>query len=129
MNIQNLMKTGVLAGLVAAVVNSVIFYASTYAGSISQTTLLPDGKPLGIISVIVSSVLPGLVAGLFLYGISKFSKNPIRIFTNVSYVFLLISLIGPISAPNLAMGMRITLIFMHLVAGITIITQLKKVTN
>jgi hypothetical protein len=129
MKIKALLKIGTISGLIAALVNAVIYYASTLSGIITNSFLLPDGNPLGIVPVVVSSFLPGIIGSLFLFGLSKFTKNPVLIFSIIGYAFLLFSLIGPLTLPNLPTGMRVSMTLMHLVAGIIIITQLRKVTQ
>lgn len=129
MKIQNLLKIGLLAGLIAALLNLAIFYISKFIGSISNNYLLPGGNPLSIASVVLSTLLSGLVASLVLFVLSKFTKNPIKIFSIIGFIFLLLSMAGPFGTPNLPIGMRVTLSLMHIVAGIIIIYGLTKKAN
>lgn len=129
MKIQNLLKIGLFAGVIAALLNLAIFYISKFIGSISNNDLLPDGNPLSIAAVVLSTLLSGLVASLVLFVLSKFTKNSIKIFSIIGFIFLLVSMAGPFGTPNLPIGMRVTLSLMHIVAGIIIIYGLTKKTN
>ena len=128
MKIQNLLKTGLIAGVVVAILNVTIYLISKGTGIISDTILLAGGEPLTLFPVVISSVLPGVVASLLLWGISKYSANPMRIFSVIGWVFLVISMGGPFSAPGLPAGMRISLALMHIVAGVIIIYLLTRKT-
>jgi hypothetical protein len=129
MKIQNLIKTGFLAGLIAVLLNVTVFFISTFIGSISKNVLLPGGNPLSIAPVVMSIFLSGLVASLVLFALSKFTKNSIKIFSIIGFVFLVVSMAGPFGTPNLPTGMRITLALMHLIAGSVIIYFLTKKSN
>jgi hypothetical protein len=129
MKIQNLIKIGFLAGLIAASLNLTVFFISTFIGSISKNVLLPDGNPLSIAPVVMSTFLSGLVASLVLFALSKFTKNPIKIFSIIGSVFLVVSMAGPFGTPNLPIGMRVTLALMHILTGSIIIYGLTKKTN
>ncbi len=126
MKIQNLLKSGITAGLVAAAINSILYFISKGLGIINDAVLLPNGTPLLLVPVVISSILPGIVAALVLWGIAKKADNPARIFTFVGGLFLLLSLIGPVAMPNLTIGFKIVLSLMHLIAGSFIIYFLRR---
>ena len=128
MKIQYLLKTGLIAGVVVAFLNILIYLISKSTGIISDTILVSGGVPLTLFPVVISSIIPGIVAALLLWIISKYSGNPIRVFSVIGWVFLAISIGGPFSAPGLPTGMRISLALMHLVAGVTIIYMLTRKT-
>ena len=126
MKIQKLAIDGILAGLIAGVINVIIYFVAKSMGGISDAVLLPGGDPLMLVPVILSSVLPGLLAGLLLFGIFKFFSNPVRIFSITACIFLVVSMAGPLVTPGLPTGMRITLSLMHLAAGSVIIFYLTR---
>jgi len=123
------MKIGLLAGLIAALLNLAIFFISTFIGGISNNVLLPDGNPLRIAPVVISTLLSSLIASLVLFTLSKFIKNPIKIFLIIGFIFLIVSMAGPFGTPYLPIGMRITLALMHILAGSIIIYGLTNKTN
>ena len=72
--IQNLLKSGIIAGLIASAINVILYIISKTSGIVSDEILLPNGVPLSLLPVVISSLLPGIVAALVLWGISKISK-------------------------------------------------------
>jgi hypothetical protein len=126
MKIQKLLKSGIIVGLIASAANVILYLISKSLGIISDSILLPNGAPLLLFPVVISSVLPGVVAGFVLWVISKISKNPVKIFTLAGVGFLLISMIGPVATPNLTIGFKIVLSLMHLIAGGFIIYFLRR---
>lgn len=117
MKIQKLLKSGLIAGLVAAAINVILYFIAKSLGIINDAILLPTGTPLLLLPVIISSILPGIVAALVLWGIAKKSENPFKIFKFAGVLFLLLSLIGPVAMPNLAIEFKIVLSLMHIIAG------------
>ena len=73
MKIQYLLKTGLIAGVVVAFSNVLIYLISKSTGIISDTILVAGGEPLTLFPVVISSIIPGIVAALLLWGISKYS--------------------------------------------------------
>jgi hypothetical protein len=128
MKIQYLLKTGFIAGVIVAILNVIIYLISKSTGIINDNILLSGKEPMTMVPVVMSAVLPAIVASLLLWGISKYSGNPIRVFSVIGWVFLLVSMAGPFSAPGLPLGMRISLALMHLVAGGIIIYLLTRKT-
>ena len=126
MEITTLLKQGFLAGVIAAIVNVFIYFIAKASGGVSNTVLLPGGKPLGIAPVIFSSVIPAILAALLLFTLGKFTSDPIRIVTIIAAIVLLVSFGGPFGIPGLPFGTRFTLALMHLVAGGVIIYFLRK---
>jgi hypothetical protein len=127
MEIQALLKAGTLAGIVAAAVNIIIYFIAKATGGVSDSILLPGGKPLKPIAVIVSSFIPAILAACVLFGLSKFSENPIKVFTITGILIFIMSLGGPLGIPALPRGTRATLAFMHIVAAGVIIFFLNRI--
>ena len=129
MKIKTLLPKGFIAGCMAAAANIVIYLSAKLVGAINDSVLLPPGKPLELPPVIFSSLIPAIVASLLLFGLSQFAKNPVRVFTIIGVIFLLISLGGPFGIPNLPASARAILALMHIVAGGLIIYNLRKISN
>ena len=75
MKIQNLLKSGIIAGLIVATINIILYYIAKSMGIVNDEIILPNGSPLQLLPVVISSILPGIVAALVLWGISKISKS------------------------------------------------------
>lgn len=111
-----------LAGLLAAVLNAILFLIGSSTGAIPGDLIIPNaGQPLAVMPVIVASVFPALAAGLVLALLNWFTKNPLRIFNILALVLLLLSFASPFSVPNMPLGMVIILELMHVVvAGVVV---------
>jgi len=126
MEIIDLLKNGLLAGIIAGTLNVVIYFIAKQMSWVSNSVLLPGGKPLTLLPIIFSSVIPSILAAVTLFALDRMSDNPISIFTIIGIVILLLSLGGPFSIPRLPTSTRLTLALMHLIAGGVIIYFLRK---
>lgn len=126
MKIKNLLNSGLIAGMIVAAINVIIYTLFKRLGIINNEILLPNGKPLLLLPVVISSILPAIVAAVVLWGISKKSANPVKVFTFVGVLLLLFSLIGPVAMPNLTIGFKIALLLMHVIASSVIIYILSR---
>ncbi len=129
MKLSNLLKAAAIAGIVGAVLNTVVYYIARAAGAVTDAIAIRDGQPLMLLPVIMGSIVPAFVAALLLFVLGKFTKNAVTIFTWVSIVFLVVSMMGPFGTPGLPMGMRITLAVMHVVPAVVILYFLRKAAN
>src|ERR1041384_5092533 len=91
---QKLFLTALFAGVTATVINSWLYYFYKAIGWISPHDLV-SGQPFNIILVICASFFPPIAGGVLFMSIAKFSVNPVRVFTIMSYIFLLPSLLNP----------------------------------
>ena len=73
-----LLRVAPLTGLAAAAINAVIFFIARSLGFIPEAVLV-NGQPLTVVSVIVSSILPVLVAAGVFALLGRFTKNPVCI--------------------------------------------------
>ena len=113
--------TLVAAG-VAAVINAIIFIIGDALGAFPKTVLLPsNNEPLSLGAVIFISIVGVIAGGIVFAVIGRFSRRPIRLFTIVALVFLVLSFGSPFSVPNAPAGYIIALLLMHVVAGLAII--------
>jgi hypothetical protein len=129
--VQKVLYPALAAGLVAAVINAVLFWIGSATGAVPADLIIPNaGQPLTIVPVIISSVLPALVAGLVFFLLIRFTRNPLRIFNWVAAIVLLLSFASPFSIPNVPVGMVVVLELMHVVvAGAVLIAFNKYVTR
>jgi len=113
--------TLVAAG-VAAVINAIIFIIGDALGAFPKTVLLPsNNEPLSLGAVIFISIVGVIAGGIVFAVIGRFSRRPIRLFTIVALVFLVLSFSSPFSIPNAPAGYIIALLLMHVVAGLATI--------
>lgn len=120
-NLRSLLRLAPLAGLTAAVINALIFFAGSAAGAFPATVLTPGGEPLSVVPVIISSFVPALLGGLLLALLNRFTRQPLRIFTIVTVLVVLFSVYSPFSLVGAPPLMIALLELMHLVvAGVVL---------
>ena len=118
--ITRALQIGVLGGLLAALGNLVVYAVSE--SLFDMNLVVPTGPggelvPLTILNVAVTSVIPGLVAGLLLYFLSRVSSEPLQIFGGIALSILLFSFTLPLGAPAIPFDVRAALAVMHVVAA------------
>lgn len=112
-----LLRVAPLVALTAAAVNAVIFYVAGSLGTFPATALI-QGQPLTVVPVIISSVLPVLVAAGVFALLGRFTRRPVRIFTIVAVLLLVATAANPfVGIPGVTPAMGIVLNLMHLVVG------------
>ncbi len=116
-----LLRVAPLAGLAAAGVNAVIYFVAHSLGFIPASVFV-NGQPLTVVPVIISSILPVLVAAGVFALLGRFTKNPVRVFTILAVVLTVISFVNPfMGIPGVPLPMAIVLNVMHVVvAGLVV---------
>lgn len=108
-------KAGLFAGLAAIVINVILFFIFHAAGVISDTIFIQPGQPMTVVPIIISSILPAIVASMVFFLFEKFTKNGYRIFMIISIVLLLVSFINPfVGIPGVTVGYALVLNVMHI---------------
>ena len=129
-NSQKLLSLAPLAGLIAAVINAVLFYIGIATGAIPDTVIIPNaGQPLTIVPVLVASFAPAIVGGLVLALLNRFTKQPFRIFTVIAVIVLALSFFSPFSIPGAPIGMIVILELMHVVVVAVVLITFNRLTN
>ena len=118
-NAKKLWSAAPLAGAIAAVVNSVLFFIGSAVGLIDSSVIIPGANaPLTVIPIIASSFIPSLLAGLVLAVLNYFLSKPWRVFTIVAAVLLVLSFANPfMGIPGVPVGMGLWLNLMHIVVA------------
>lgn len=113
----NLLWAAPLAGITAAVLNAMLFFAADSLGLIVSTALV-QGQPLTVVPVLISSIMPAVVAGLVYALLGRFTRRPWPIFRTVSVVLVVLSFANPfLGIPGITVPMGIALNLMHLVVA------------
>ena len=108
-----------LAALAAAVANTLVYFAASALGTISQDVLLPSPmgvSPLTVGLVATTSVIGTVGAAVVFAIIGLFARRPVRLFRIVATVVLVLSSVMPATVPGVPMAMRLSLAVMHVVA-------------
>jgi hypothetical protein len=105
-----------LAGVTAAITNSVLFFLFHAVGVITDDVEVQDNQPLTVLPVLFSSIIPSLFAGIVYYLLSRYTKNGYRNFLILAVVLLFASFANPfVGIPGIPIGMGIALCLMHVV--------------
>lgn len=119
-------RAGLIAALVAAVINTLVFFIFKAMGIFTETILIDGKVPLTIAPVLMSSIVPTLVATLVFFLFEKFSNKGFRNFRILSIVLLLVSLFSPLSIPNITMAYIVGLDIMHVVVALLLLYFIQK---
>lgn len=119
-------RNGLIAIVVATVINAVLYFVGAALGWIPDTVLTPMGLPVTIVPVMASTVVALVVATIVYSILNRFTRNPNRWFTIIAVVILVVSAVSPLSLPGAPVMMIVVLEVMHLVAGIAAIYFLRQ---
>lgn len=120
---KKLLWVAPLAGAIAAGINSVLFLIGSAIGLMDESVLVPGmNTPITIAPVIMSSIIPSLIAGLVLGVMNYFLNKPFKVFRIVALVLLILTFANPfMGIPGIPLGMGIWLNVMHVVvAGVVV---------
>jgi hypothetical protein len=117
---KNYWQAGLLAGVVAAILNVVLYLIMIGMGGHDWALVIVG-------SILVASLLPNLIAALAYYGLGRLTRRPRPLLTIAVGVFVLISVlphlgIGPAPSPALEAlpeGFDLLTIPLHIVFGLT----------
>ena len=118
-----------LVGAAGAIVANVIFLFIFEA--IAGTVFVPDPAagivPVGAVRVGIFSFVPGLLAGLLLWALDRFTESPVKDFYVVAGVGLVVSFIPDLLiAGTVGWSSAIALMIMHVIAAAVIVGALRQ---
>ncbi len=120
-----LLAYGILAGVLAAALNAVVYLAASALGAIPPDVEVGNtGGPLPLGAVVVFSFVPAILAAGFLVFLGRFSRRPFRVFVVAAVLVFLLSLYTPFSITGAPLAMIVALELMHLVAALVIVAVL-----
>ncbi len=119
-------RNGLIAIVVAAVANAVLYFIGAALGWMPDTVLTPMGQPVTIVPVVASTVIALVVATIVYSILNRFTGNPNRWFTIIAVIVLVVSAASPLSLPGAPTMMIVLLEVMHLVAGVAAIYFLRQ---
>ena len=120
----SVLKKSAIAAGVSAAVNSVLYFIYTAMDIITGDIYIQPNVTMTIVPILISSIVPSILAALVLLGLSKFTKNPYRVFTILSVVLTVLSFYNPYTIPNVTNAYAIALNTMHIVvAGASVYFQ------
>jgi hypothetical protein len=118
---------GLWAAIAGSAINAILFFIYHAVGVITDTILVQPGKPLGVMSVIVASIIPTLIASMVFFLFEKYTQKGFKIFTIVSIALLLLSFLNPFMViPGVSIGYALALCTMHIVVAGSLLYFIKK---
>lgn len=121
---NRLIPVGLLAALVAAIANAVVYLVASAAGAMPQDLVVNGQGPIMLPMVAAMSTL-GAVAGACVYALTgRFARRPVRSFRIMAAVALVLSFVGPSTIPGAPMAMVATLLLMHVVTAVVVVALL-----
>jgi uncharacterized membrane protein YoaK (UPF0700 family) len=116
LNFKHSIMAGLMAAGAATVVNAILFLVFHAAGIIVDTIFIQPNQPMTIIPIIISSIVPTLIATLVFFLLEKFTKNGFKIFRIIALVLMALSFVNPfMGIQGVTMGYAIVLNIMHVV--------------
>jgi hypothetical protein len=120
---RQLAQWTVIAAVASAVVNSIVFFIAQAMGVFDNVAVNMGGNSMAfsVIPVIASSILFILIGGGLMWVIARFNARPITTWRIVAIVALVLSLgmpLAPNTFSNPTTPFFITLLLMHVIAGV-----------
>lgn len=125
-SVLSYVQTGLIAAVIAAVVNLVVYFVGQAMGVPYEIIMQPGTPltPLQIPQILVMSILPGVVAALLAWALNRYLARGNTIFVGIAVLILLLSLVPLVTmAETVTTTTRIALAIMH-VATAAIITYM-----
>lgn len=116
LNFKQAFTAGLMAAGIATVVNAILFLVFHSAGIIVDTIFIQPNQPMTIVPIIISSIVPTLIATLVFFLFEKFTKNGFKIFRIVALILLVLSFVNPfMGIQGVTVGYAIVLNLMHVI--------------
>ena len=122
LNFKQVMMAGLSAAAVSAIINAILFFICKAIGWITDDILVQPNQPLTVVPVIISSIVPALIAALVFFLFEKYTMNGYRNFSIVTIILMLLSLAVPFSGiPNVTTKYSLALGSMHIVVPLVLL--------
>lgn len=124
-----------VAALSATAANSAVYLVADATGALSDEVVVPTAageRPLGIGEVLFGTIVPIIAAAVVLAVVARFASRPLRTFSRIAVVVLVVSLGAPFSIAGAPVVAVATLMLMHVVAaavGLPVLTRLARPTR
>lgn len=110
-----------LVAVVAAVATGLVYLIASALGAVPADFVIESaGSPLTLGMVVVSTVVPALLAGVVYALLGRFTRRPVRNFVVLSGVLLVLSFATPLTIAGAPLSMVLVLELMHVVAAVVI---------
>jgi hypothetical protein len=119
---KQVLMVGLTAAAVSSIINALLFFIFHAAGLITDDIFVQPNQPMTVVPVIMTSIVPSLIASLVFFLFEKYTQNGFRIFSIVTIILMLLSLAGPFTGiPNVTTKYALSLSVMHFVVPLSLI--------
>jgi len=127
LTLKQSLKAGVFAGLLAVLVNGILYTIFHSLDVISDNIYIQPGQPMTIIPIIISSIIPSILAAFVFFLIEKYSKTGYKTFTIIAVILLLLSFLNPfMGIPNVTVGYALALNLMHITVVVALLVFIRR---
>ncbi len=128
--IRRLLWAGPLAAILAAVANAVVYFVAYGLGAMPRDVAVQGSGSITLEPVVFASVI-GAVGATIVFAIVALlaRRRPIRTFSVVAAVVLVLSFYTPFTIPGAPVAMVATLLLMHVVAAVVIVGVLARLAH
>jgi hypothetical protein len=122
--ITTALKYTVGAGIVAAVINAILFVT---VGIPADQVVERAGKTetIGLMHVVMASIVPAAMAGLLFAIIAKYVPKPFLVFNIIAALFFIYAFFSPLNSIPMASNKTLILLeVMHVVVGVAVLYAL-----
>ena len=130
LSLSKALTAGLIGGLIAAIINVILYFLFQAINGGPLLVAIPGTtgpEPFPIFPVIMLSIIPGLVAGVLFWVLSRFTDNATRWFLIVAAIIFVAFFFGPIGAASGVVAI-LALELMHVGAAVPIIWSLLRRT-
>jgi uncharacterized membrane protein len=116
LNFKQSIMAGLTAAGVATVVNAILFFIFHASGVLVDTIFIQPNQPLTVVPVVISTIMPAIIATLVFFLLEKYTKNGWKIFKVIALILMVITFINPfVGIQGVTLGYAVVLDFMHVV--------------
>ena len=128
--IRCLLWAGPLAAILAAVANTVVYFVAYGLGAMPQDVAVQGSGPITLEPVVFASVIGAVGAAVVFASVALLARRrPVRTFSVVAAVVLVLSFYTPFTIPGAPVAMVATLLLMHVVAAVVIVGVLARLAH
>ena len=126
LSFKQIITAGAKAAVVAAGINTILFFIFRAAGFITDSILV-ENKALTVTPIIMASIFPALIGACVFFLFEKFSNNGFKIFSIIAIILLILSFGNPFfGIPNVTIAYGIALDIMHVTVALPLLYFIKK---
>lgn len=117
-HLRRLFRDALIAALLGALANALLYYVSAALGAFPQSVLVPRANaPFSVFPVVSLTIVAVFGAAFMFYLVALAVPRPKRIFWVVAALVFVLMFFTPFSLPGAPVGMIVVLELMHVVAA------------